>query len=94
MIAKLYLLLPDGVRRLLAEWRRGLSRNVTFILVVGVLAAGVALLLPPWYRATATLLPPPEETSGFGIMAGMIQSAALSKLGMLSTSRAAPCTRS
>jgi uncharacterized protein involved in exopolysaccharide biosynthesis len=32
-----------------------------------VVTAGISLLLPPWYRATGSLLPPAEEETGFGI---------------------------
>ena len=52
-----------------------------------VLAAGISLLLPSWYRAKSTLLPPTETSeSGFGMLSGMIQSNALSTLGFKTTS--------
>ncbi len=38
-----------------------------FVLVATVLTGVVAFLLPPWYEATASLLPPGEEESSFGI---------------------------
>jgi uncharacterized protein involved in exopolysaccharide biosynthesis len=53
-----------------AVWDRVRTRLRTIALVVGAataLTAGVAMLLPQWYRATASLLPPSEEESGFGI---------------------------
>ncbi len=51
------------------------------------LAAGAALLLPNWYRAESTLLPPSDSgNSGFGLLAGMIQTSALSQLGLPTTS--------
>ncbi|HXJ68541.1 MAG TPA: hypothetical protein VNM39_06510, partial [Verrucomicrobiae bacterium] len=52
-----------------------------------LLAAGISLLLPSWYRAKSTLLPPTETgESGFGMLSGMIQSNALSTLGFKTTS--------
>jgi uncharacterized protein involved in exopolysaccharide biosynthesis len=44
--------------------RRAIGTLVGAATLVGVV---VALLLPPWYRAEAVLLPPSEEQSGFGI---------------------------
>ena len=48
-----------GLIALLWQWRRFLVIN---LLVVMVLAAGVTLLMPNWYRATATILPPRDES--------------------------------
>jgi uncharacterized protein involved in exopolysaccharide biosynthesis len=51
-----------------------------------LLAAGISFLLPNWYRARSTLLPPTESSeAGFGILAGMIQSSALNNLGLSTT---------
>lgn len=55
---------------LAAVWDRVRSHARTIALVVGaatVLTGAVAFVLPQWYRATASLLPPSEEESGFGI---------------------------
>ena len=38
-----------------------------FVVVTTVLTAGVAFLIPPWFQATASLLPPTEEDSSFGV---------------------------
>lgn len=38
-----------------------------FVVVATVVTAGIAFLLPNWYQATASLLPPGEEETGFGI---------------------------
>jgi len=47
-------------------WAR--RRRIGVIVVAATLVtAVVALLLPPWYRAQASLLPPGQEESGFGI---------------------------
>lgn len=52
-----------------------------------LLAAGASLLLPNWYRAESTLLPPTEGgESGFGMLTGMIQTSALNNLGFTTTS--------
>jgi uncharacterized protein involved in exopolysaccharide biosynthesis len=80
--------LPPSVRRFVAAtWER--RRPIAaFVLAVAVLSVVVSLLLPQWYRAESTVLPPAEGNDSFSIMAGLIQSAALSKVGMLSTSTA------
>jgi tyrosine-protein kinase Etk/Wzc len=38
-----------------------------FVTTATLLTAVVAFILPPWYQATASLLPPSEEDSSFGI---------------------------
>jgi uncharacterized protein involved in exopolysaccharide biosynthesis len=38
-----------------------------FVLVATIATGIVAFMLPNWYQATASLLPPTEEDSGFGI---------------------------
>ncbi len=68
----------DALRR----HRRGLS---LFVLGVIVAAVVVALLLPQWYASEATLLPPTEGSDSYTVMASLIQSSALSKIGMFST---------
>ena len=45
--------------------RRGLISAV--VLGATLIAVAISLLLPPWYRAEATLLPPSEEESGIGL---------------------------
>jgi tyrosine-protein kinase Etk/Wzc len=81
---------PDAVprtQRFLAAFR---SQWRTYAAIVGaatLLAAGIALLLPSWFRAKSTLLPPSEssEQAGFGMLSGMIQSSALNHLGLTTT---------
>lgn len=74
-------------QRFLAAFR---SRWRAYAGIVGaatILAAGISLLIPSWYRAKSTLLPPTESNeSGFGMLSGMIQSNALSTLGFKTTS--------
>ena len=45
--------------------RRGLVLRITAVTTaIGILAA---VLLPPWYRSTTSLLPPSEDDAGFGL---------------------------
>lgn len=46
------------------SWRRFLVINTGVVTAVALL---VALLLPKWYRATTTLLPPQEDDTGFNV---------------------------
>ena len=59
---------------LLALWD-GRKPIIAFTLGVGLLALGVSLALPPVFTATATILPPQQQSSGL--------SAALGSLGAL-----------
>lgn len=53
----------------LVKWRKFIVLN---FVVVCVIATGFSFLLPKWYRAKATLLPPIEKTSGlFGVTAAL-----------------------
>lgn len=52
----------QGLRDLLWSWRRFLLWNVALVTVGGLV---LALLLPPWYVASTTLLPPQEDEVGF-----------------------------
>ena len=55
----------------LADYGRALWARrggiAALVLVATALTAGVAFLLPPWYRAQASLLPPAEEDTGLGV---------------------------
>ena len=78
--------LPPSSRRFIAaslERRRPIAAFVLAVMALSVLAA---LLLPPWFQAQSTVLPPTEGNDSFGIMAGLIQGAALSKVGLTSSS--------
>lgn len=60
----------ERVIELSTLWRRtwAYRRQIGLLVLVATLLTGVvAFLLPPWYRATCSLLPPAEEDSGFGI---------------------------
>jgi tyrosine-protein kinase Etk/Wzc len=80
--------LPPSARRFVAAALERKRAIAAFVLGVAVVTAVVALLLPPWYRAQATVLPPAEGNDAFGVMSGLIQSAALSKVGLMTTSTA------
>ncbi len=73
--------------RFLAEFRARMRQWAGIVAAAAALAAVVSLLLPNWYEAESTLLPPSETSeSGFGLLTGMIQSSALSSLGLSTTS--------
>ena len=73
------------LRILLDGMRRGAPAAGLFIGVVTVLTALVTLLLPVWYRADTTVLPPQETAESFGLLANLIETSALSKVGLITT---------
>ncbi len=80
------IVLPPSVERFLAAFAARRGRFLAFVLVVTGLSAGIAFLLPNWFRAESTLLPPAESGDSFGSLTGMIQSSALASLGLVSAS--------
>lgn len=64
-------------------WKRRVHVLV-FVAVVGLAAAGVALVLPAWYRAQAAILPPQENGDAMSSIAGLIESSALGRVGLMS----------
>lgn len=70
---------------LLEGFRRYGQAPLIGVLVTGVLATLIALLLPKWYRAESTLLPPQENGESFSVLASLVEASALSKVGLLST---------
>jgi uncharacterized protein involved in exopolysaccharide biosynthesis len=54
----------DSLTTILRGWRRLIVRVTV---AATLLSAAVSLVLPSWYRATATILPPRERGSGFGL---------------------------
>ncbi len=58
----------------LARWKRFIFIN-TF--VVGILAVAVSLLLPNWYRSTASVFPPEEESFALGSLSSLVAVSAL-----------------
>src|SRR5262245_50087767 len=79
-------ILPSQSHRFLeAAWARRLHIAGS-VLGVAIAALVVSLLLPKWYMARATILPPAEGGDTFSVMTGLIQTSALNKLGLFSTS--------
>jgi tyrosine-protein kinase Etk/Wzc len=74
-----------GARRFLAAL--GARRRVVigFVLAAAVASAGVAMILPKWYAAQATILPPSDTGESFGLMSALVENSALSKLGLFSS---------
>jgi uncharacterized protein involved in exopolysaccharide biosynthesis len=70
---------------LLGILRRILPRPLLGVFVVAVLSYGVAWLLPKWYEAKTTILPPDEGGDSFGVIASLVEASALSKVGLLSS---------
>lgn len=78
-------LLSPELRRYFAALRAHARGIVLFVFVVAIAAVIVALVLPQWFASEATLLPPTEGPDSYSMMASLIQSSALSKIGMFST---------
>lgn len=49
---------------ILVKWRKFIILN---FVIVCILAAGISLILPKWYTATTTILPPEEQTYEIGL---------------------------
>jgi tyrosine-protein kinase Etk/Wzc len=62
---------PPIVRRLvtLARWRRLILINT---LLVAVVAVVVSLLLPEWYKSSASVFPPQEESFSVGTLSSIV----------------------
>src|SRR5689334_4294886 len=69
----------------LDDVRRHLRAPLACAVLATLLAAGVAFLLPTWYRAETTLLPPQESAESFGLLANLVETSALSKVGLITT---------
>ena len=75
--------IPAPARRFAAAaWamRRGL---LVFILSIAVGSAVISLVLPKWFTAESTILPPAEGEQGLGLVSTLIENTALSKLGLV-----------
>lgn len=73
--------------RFLAAFRSRWRLHARIVGITAVLAVGASFLLPNWYRAQCTLLPPSEgQDTGFGLLVGMIQTSALQNLGLKTAS--------
>jgi len=65
--------------------RRHAKGPAWFVVAVGLVSLAIALLLPTWYRARASLLPPQEGTTPYGALASLIESSALNRVGLVAT---------
>jgi len=81
--------MTGAARLILERIRRDAPRVLLAALVAGAIGYGIASLLPRWYRAETTLMPPDENSAGFGLLASMIESSALSKVGLITSTSAA-----
>jgi uncharacterized protein involved in exopolysaccharide biosynthesis len=72
-----------GFLAVAAERRRGL---ILFIGAVAVVSGAVSLLLPKWYTAESTILPPTETTDGLDPTSALIENSALNRLGLFTSS--------
>jgi uncharacterized protein involved in exopolysaccharide biosynthesis len=80
----------QDILTLLTKWRKFILTNVV---VVSIGAVGISLVLPNWYKATTSIIPPKEQggLNSLG-MAGMLlknAGSSLSKIGSLSTNSGA-----
>lgn len=76
-----------SLERFVAAFRSRARTYAGIVAIAALLAGGISMLLPNWYRASSTMLPPTEGgESGFGLLAGMIQTSALNNLGLATTS--------
>src|SRR5258705_13723822 len=64
--------------------RRG--RLILFIGAVAVVSVAVSLLLPKWYTAESTILPPTETTDGLDPTSALVENSALNRLGLFTSS--------
>ena len=76
--------LPEPARLFgAAAWERR-GRLALFVGAVAAIAVAVSLLLPKWYTAQSTVLPPTEGGESLGMMSALIENTALNKLGLFS----------
>src|SRR5438132_3126653 len=78
--------MDDLFRRRWQAARAYLRNLILLVVTVAVVSLGISLLLPHWYRARTTLLPPQEGSTPYGELASLIESSALSKVGLVATS--------
>jgi uncharacterized protein involved in exopolysaccharide biosynthesis len=64
---------------------RHFRRPFVFAILIGALSLLIVSFLPVWYQATTTLLPPQESQNSFGLLASVIESSALSRVGLITT---------
>lgn len=62
-----------------------MRRPVLLAVALAALSLLIVSLLPVWYQAETTLLPPQENQGSFGLLASVIESSALSRVGLITT---------
>ena len=76
--------LPAPARRFsLRAWERRRSLTL-FVAAVAVTSVVVSLLLPKWYTAECTILPPAEGGDSFDLMSAIVENKTLNRLGLFS----------
>ena len=78
--------LSPALDRFLTAFAAKRGRYALFVSLVTAAAVGISLVLPAWFRAESTLLPPAETSDALGSLTGLIQSSALGSLGLVTTS--------
>jgi tyrosine-protein kinase Etk/Wzc len=77
--------LPVPARRFtLRAWERR-GPLAIFVATVAIVAAGISLLLPRWFTAQSTILPPSESADTFGLMGALVENTTLSRLGLFTS---------
>ncbi len=51
-------------------------------LVVCIITAGISFIIPKWYKATATIMPPVEQTSGLNGLSSIMNRLPVGNIGM------------
>lgn len=77
---------PLSWNELLGGVRAYGRRPAILVFAVTVLSLIVAFILPKWYRATTTLLPPEQTSQSIGLLSNLIESSALGKVGLVTAS--------
>lgn len=75
---------PAARQFFLTAWRRRVGIAL-FLAVTALAAAGISLVLPKWYAASATILPPADTSESFGLMSALVENTALNKLGLFTS---------
>ncbi|MFO7891892.1 MAG: Wzz/FepE/Etk N-terminal domain-containing protein [bacterium] len=64
---------------ILVKWRKMIIIN---FLVVCIVTAIISLIIPKWYKATTTIMPPSEQTTSLGGLSSIMNKLPVGNLGM------------
>jgi len=64
---------------ILVKWRKLIIIN---FLVVCIITAVISLIIPKWYKANTTIMPPFEQTSGLGGVSSIMNKLPVASMGM------------